>query len=157
MSHFDQCQWENFQLLVTSRFVCRWFRLYAASVYVYIHLSNSHYHGDCVQLLSLRTLKVWVRSYSVAALAGRACGSSSILWTASSLGSRSCLCQENRQGSSEPWWSLLVLKVSVRKRFVIRFVKLASTLSFHFYFIIVFRRESALLWTCSHHGSHLPC
>lgn len=56
-------------------------------------------------------LKAWLQSCSAVVSGGRACGWWSILWTASSLGSRSCLWRADRKGSSEPSWPLLVLKV----------------------------------------------
>lgn len=56
-------------------------------------------------------LKVCFQSCSVAVLEVLACGWWFILWTVSSLASRSCLWQANRRGFSKPSWPLLVLKV----------------------------------------------
>lgn len=54
---------------------------------------------------------MWLRLCSAVGLEGRVCGSSSILWTVSSLASRSCLWQENSQAFSKPSWPSHALKV----------------------------------------------
>lgn len=107
-------------------------------------------------------LKVWLQSYSAVVSGGRACGLWSILWTASSLGSRSCLWRADRQGSSEPSWPLLVLKVG---RGGVWFVSSSDALwtdllmkafSLLCWLFCLFRCEGTLLWSYPHHDPHLP-
>lgn len=75
------------------------------------NFSNISCHCVCIKVVLLYALKVWLLLYSAVVSGGHACGWWSILWTASSLGSRSCLWRADRRASSEPSWPLLVLKV----------------------------------------------